>query len=167
MNAALDKLLSISSDALLPNQHQAQPPFDRQTDAIPAALREVLQTKNGFFAFESALHVFPAGISADHLTLSYWNDPDSWKSEYGALISADALFFAQDAYGNQFAVREDGVYLFYSEFAEFELVAKSLGEWAEKILDDWRGYTGYDLAHEWQIANRPLREGERLIPKVP
>ncbi len=43
----------------------------------------------------------------------------------------------------------------------------SLAEWAELLLSDWRGFTGFELAHEWQVANRPLAAGERLIPKIP
>jgi hypothetical protein len=77
------------------------------------------------------------------------------------------LFFAQDVFGNQFGINNNEVSIFYSESAEIEPLAKTLAEWGEVILDDWRGLSGYDLAHEWQIKNHPLCEGERLLPKVP
>jgi hypothetical protein len=77
------------------------------------------------------------------------------------------LFFAQDAFGNQFGISNQSVVLFYSEFAECEPLAGDLDDWGEALMGDWRGFSGFELAHEWQIHNRPLAEGERLIPKVP
>jgi hypothetical protein len=41
--------------------------------------RTLLETKNGFYAFESALHVFSACSHADHLNLAVWNAPNTWK----------------------------------------------------------------------------------------
>jgi hypothetical protein len=82
-------------------------------------------------------------------------------------MSEPIFFFAQDVYGNQFGIAKDSVVLFYSEIAEIEPIATSLPEWGEVLMADWRGFTGYDLAHTWQVQQRPLRARERLIPKKP
>jgi hypothetical protein len=42
----------------------------------------MLLQKNGFYAFEAALHIFP--ITADRGTgLEGWNPASLWRSEYG------------------------------------------------------------------------------------
>lgn len=167
MNKAFEKLISVAGDALLPQWHvndeEALAPFGR----VGGELLEVLQRKNGLFAFESALHVLPLGSGRDFLNLGLWNNPKSWKAEFGDLVPPSLLFFAQDVYGNQFYIRNDEVGLFYPEFAEIEPLAKSLAEWGDIVLSDWRGFSGYDLGHEWQVLNGPLSDGERLIPKIP
>ncbi len=166
MNEALRQLLAISSDPLIENVENSNK-WPQEVIGIDEKLRELLQFKNGFFAFESSLHVFPIGDSQDVMTLERWNDCATWKTEYGFLISGNLCFFAQDAFGNQFGIDRKGVYLFHSETGELEPMADSIEGWSEKILEDWRGFTGYGLAHEWQVKNRPLQEGERLIPKMP
>jgi hypothetical protein len=167
MKMSLNKLLSVASDPLLGgwgiHEEQLVEPFG----TIGTELLELLRCKNGFYAFESALHVIPLGSSPDHLNLAVWNDPQTWRGDYGDLIPMGILFFAEDAYGNQFGIMSEGVVLFYAEFAEIEPVAKSIREWGEVVLADWRGFSGYELAHAWQIQHRPLAEGERLVPKVP
>lgn len=167
MNNALTKLLSVASDALLPMWGIHEERLLERFGADASGLLDLLRCKNGFFAFESALHVYPLGARSGGLNLLDWNDPHNWRSEYGDLIEVPVLFFAQDVFGNQFGISNKGIILFYSEFAETELVGENLDEWGDALISDWRGFTGYELAHEWQIQNRPLAEGERLIPKVP
>jgi len=77
------------------------------------------------------------------------------------------LFFAEDAFGNQFAIDADRVVFFDPETAKAEKVAQTLEDWAGILLDDYAYYTGYPVAHEWQVRNGPLRPGVRLLPKVP
>jgi hypothetical protein len=167
MNNALTKLLAVSSDALLPVWQGEEEKLLERFGVSPTTLLDLLRYKNGFFAFESALHVYPLGSRSGGLDLVDWNDPQEWRYEYGDLIGMPVLFFAQDAFGNQFGISNQNIVLFYSEFAEIEPVAKDLDEWSEVLMGDWRGLSGYELAHEWQVQNRPLTEGERLIPKVP
>jgi len=35
------------------------------------------------------------------------------------------------------------------------------------LVDDWENLTGHPVARAWQLENRALREGERLMPRVP
>jgi hypothetical protein len=79
-------------------------------DPLPGRLNELLQSRNGFYAFESALHVLPRLERPDPATMDFgrWNDGALWRGEYGGL--ADGLtFFAEDLFGGQFALRGDEV----------------------------------------------------------
>jgi hypothetical protein len=167
MNTALETLLSASGDPLFSSWRPDDESLLSSCGQVGKELIELLRRKNGFFAFESSLHVFPLGQSHNCISLPSWNDQRTWRGGYGALVASDLVFFAQDAFGNQFAMNQKGVFLFYSEFAELEPIGSSLGEWGQALIDDWRGYTGFELSHQWQVKNQPLKEGERLIPKVP
>lgn len=167
MNTQINRLLQVASEPLSNQWSSGNEQFAIKHGQAGVELIELLRMKNGFYAFESALHVFYCDSNGDHMSLQTWNAPETWRTEYGNLIHQDMLFFAEDAYGNQFAISKGEVVLFYSEFAEIEFISKSISEWAEILLSDWRGFTGYELAHDWQCQHRPLREGERLTPKVP
>jgi hypothetical protein len=154
--SAVHELLHAASDPLCDT--------DVASEAIPTGVRELLSARNGFFAFTSALHVRPSGdVPGDVVE---WNRADGWRTAYREF--ADGLFFfAEDVFGNQFASDGDGrVVAFDAETAELEPVASSVNHWAKVLLDDWRYLTGYPLAHAWQDANRPLKRGERLMPRT-
>ncbi|MEU8266857.1 hypothetical protein AB0B89_06775 [Sphaerisporangium sp. NPDC049002] len=131
---------------------------------VPEIIRPLVDSKNGFYAFESALYVLPWGDierSAQH-----WNSPDLWTREYGDPVSG-LLFFAEDAFGFQFAAGMDGIYSFNPEIAERELVASTVDSWASLILDDYEMQTGFPVIHEWQQKNGAISKGCRLAPVVP
>ena len=167
MGSDFKRLLSAAGDSLLPPWTVGEERAVTLFGENGKQLLDLLRQRNGFFAFESSLHVFPLGSSLDRLTLIRWNDPHLWKNAYGELLGQPVLFFAQDVNGNQFGISNQKIILFYSEFAEFEVIAGTLSEWEGILMSDWRGFTGYELAHEWQTRHRSLEEGERLIPKVP
>lgn len=129
-------------------------------------LLSLLHLKNGFYAFESALHVFPAGGAAGEISLELWNSPELWRGEY-ADLTAGCLFFAEDAFGSQFCIYGDAVYRFDPETANREPIAKTVEEWAGSVLQDYAGQTGYPLAHEWQMRHGPLAPRTRLFAKQP
>jgi hypothetical protein len=83
----IEKLLSRSSESLAPTP-AAMPEF-LQAYALGPELVHMLQQRNGFYAFEAALHVFP--LTADPGTgLEGWNAASLWRNEYGDL--AEGLF---------------------------------------------------------------------------
>lgn len=126
-------------------------------------LHNLLRVKNGFFVFESALHVFPTeGVQA----LSEWNSPTLWRGDYGEFAEA-GLFFAEDIFGGQFCMRGEGVHSFDPETGESEWMAGSIEAWARLVLEDFEFLTGHSMAHEWQVAHGPLPEGHRLRPNLP
>src|SRR5262249_25280537 len=125
-----------------------------------------LNRKNGFYAFESALHVFPMGGKEGVLDLAQWNRDRLWRKDYGTLTQG-CLFFAEDVFGCQFCIREEAVYFFDPETGEAREIARSLQEWAGLILDDYEVQTGFPIAHRWQEQHGPLPPGMRLVAKIP
>lgn len=190
----LEKLLSISSVAICNSKPNPAAFFRDLGGGGIAPLIELLQTRNGFYAFERALHVLPSncvngevGLGTEHqlkrenillsqddqgrlmgwpMDLERWNMDVLWRNEFGS--TADGLlFFAEDVFGEQFALSGGKVWRFNPESGEREAIAHSLDEWAGKILANYSLETGYQLAHEWQQEKGQLVEGHRLIPKVP
>ena len=162
---SVEKLLSLSSDPLasapmvLP---ELLAPF-----AVGGELFRMLQGKNGFYAFESALHVFP--VQCDSETgLEAWNAESAWRHGYGDLADG-LLFFAEDIFQDQFCLARtsDQVFRFRAETGEVVVIADSLERWAEAMLSHYERETGWPFAHDWQASNGPLPPGKRLMPKTP
>jgi hypothetical protein len=161
----IEKLLSIASEPLA-SEPAAMPELLRPY-SLGTELFRMLQKKNGFYAFESALHVFP--LTCDSETgLEAWNAGPLWREAYEDLAEG-LLFFGEDILQDQFCLsrKEDGVLRFFAETGQIEHVANSLEEWAGVILSDYRRETGWPFVHEWQEKNGPLPRGKRLMPKTP
>lgn len=155
-NVAINKLIEISS-----------PPTSEDTPSkidLPCGL-DVLFKKNGFFAFEKALEIFPLGTSALSYPITQWNDTETWRSAYKNLAPA-GMAFAQDIFGIQFLV-SDAIYCFDPETADTNFVAKTIEDWAKKILLYYDIMTGQPIAHAWQCMHGPLLNRRRLIPITP
>lgn len=134
---------------------------------IPKAggLCDLLKLRNGFYAFESALHVFASCNGGVH-DITAWNKADGWKAGYDS-FTRELFFFAEDIFGVQFGLRDGDVFLFDPETGEASLFANDCEEWAGKILAEYEFHTGYPIAHRWQIENGPIPFGYRLIPRIP
>jgi hypothetical protein len=166
MCSFISKLIDISTPAIFDDL-----PVSGVVDIFPLnkisiELMNLLQKRNGFYAFESALHVFPFQTNEKVIGLQEWNSPKVWLKEYQDLVSG-FFFFAEDIFGSQFCIGHDGIYLFDPETAEVEFIASDLEEWAQKILSNYNFYTGHEFAHAWQAKNGNLSIGMRLIPKTP
>jgi len=159
----VEKLISISSEPLAPK---------------PAAMAEVLkhyhlgpelfhmlECKNGFYAFESALHVFPL-TSEVGMSLEEWNADSLWRNAYRDLAEG-LLFFAEDVFQDQFCLSAHGIVRFCAETGATVFMADSIMGWAKRILDDYLRETAWPLASKWQADNGPLPNGKKLMPKVP
>jgi hypothetical protein len=166
METNLKKLVAVSSSALCEDAPQIPERLLSQSGALGNQLIDLLKDKNGFYAFESALHVFPAGCKDSCMSIEEWNDDSLWRKEYGNLVQG-YLFFAEDIFGVQFALGNRGVRKFDPETGEFEDFTSDLEEWGAKILEDYNYETGHELAHGWQSQNGPLPPGKRLLPKIP
>lgn len=164
---SLEKLASIGGAHLSRSQAVVDFIDEDALGPLGRQIKSLLRTKNGFYAFESALHVFPAGPpSGKELTLRQWNAPDLWRFEYGELAEG-TFFFAEDAFGNQFCARDGRVDSFDAETGELTAIADDLEEWARRVLADYSLLTGYSLLHQWQEMNGSLPVGARLVPKIP
>jgi hypothetical protein len=163
--AHLEKLLAIGS-APLAAKPESMPDL-LKAYALGPELFEMLQRKNGFYSFESALHVLP--ITRDPgSSLEGWNADSLWRNEYQDLARG-LLFFGEDILQDQFCLplKHKGVFRFVAETGQIEFFADSVEKWAQRILADYRAETGWPLAQEWQQKNGPLPQGQRLMPKIP
>jgi hypothetical protein len=125
----------------------------------------MVRMHDGLIAFEGGLRCF--GLTTRRLpSLTDWNRPDGWLSAYHSL--ADGLFFfAEDAFGNQFAFEADGIVRFLAETAEREFMADSLEEWLEALMTDPDEELALWLLRQWRAPDRVLQPDQHLCPKVP
>ena len=163
MTNGLDRLLKAASESIVSTPSHAE--FDAFGDH-GRELADLLRRRNGFYAFESALLVRPASPSSIPRSIEEWNTPTLWRKAYEIELPP-LLYFAEDAFGGQFALTEEGIVSIDPETGEVEDVGKTLADWAAGIMDDYEYLTGYPLAHDWQVDNGPLPAGKRLVPKTP
>ncbi len=164
MHPAVTKLLSIASLPIA--AHDVACGHLDRWGQLGRELGEMLQAKNGFYAYESALLVRLVRSADAPLGLTEWNAPSLWKSGYAGSIG-NALCFAEDIFGGQVCIRDDVVCAFDPETGAFDQLSRSIGEWADDLMARCNFRTGYPLAHGWQVANRPLVAGERVLPRTP
>jgi hypothetical protein len=162
MGSQIDKLLSLGSAPLGDSEGS------RSKDGIVEELADMLEARNGFFAFESALLVRPSASKAGSgvLGLGQWNAGGLWRNGYDGM-AGDLLFFAEDIFGGQFAFQGDEVWTFDPETGESTWFASDLEGWAEHVLAEHEVLTGFPLAHEWQQIYGQIPVGQRLVPKIP
>jgi hypothetical protein len=165
MGKSIEKLVGVGGAAISPPTGPAHSLLE-MADAPASGLVELLGAKNGFYAFESALHVYPLQRSGIELGLVEWNAPDLWTSEYQGMADG-CFFFAEDIFGGQFCSRPDGIYSFDPETGALQQVSADIESWAQAILEDLEFLTGYPVAHAWQESNGALQAGARLVPRIP
>ncbi len=134
-----------------------------------SVLQEELQplyvSKNGFYAFQSALLVRHLGEPSSPLNLTAWNAAETWRSVFNR--GPAGVCFAENVFGEQFVLQGGGVWHFDPETSETTRLAATLEEWAELILDDYAYRTGHSLAKDWQTRFGPLPRGTKLVPRRP
>jgi hypothetical protein len=160
MGTSINKLIEIGGEPFVAEK----PDSNGELQKYPE-LFKLLETKNGFYAFESALRIFPSETCVQSYGLNEWNSANLWKINYGNLTK-DYFFFAEDIYGGQFCYVGSKIYYFEPEMAEIDFVADSLEEWALKVLQDYTRLTGHDIAHTWQVKQGPIAYRNRLLPKI-
>lgn len=163
---SLDKLLSIASASLSEDKPSLVGELRTLAGSLSDDLLRMLGKRNGFYAFEGALHVFPSQSCQQEVGLNDWNESTLWRNAYGDLANG-CLFFAEDVFGGQFCMKENHVYTFDPETGALDYLADNVEDWAEAIISDYEVLTGYPLAHEWQEQNGKLPAMKRLLPKVP
>jgi hypothetical protein len=157
----IEKLTSLGTAAL----GSSAIALDTPVALFGDALTHLLEKKNGFLAFESALHVYPRD-DTDDFDITVWNLPSSWKRLF--LNEKEIGFcFAQDLFSRQFFIKANGVFVFDPDDASIARSARDLEDWAGLALLDYSNMFGWRLAHDWQETFGPLAYGERLAPKVP
>jgi hypothetical protein len=159
MTTALETLVGLAGPAL------STGPFSEAVNSF-RPLSALLTLKNGFFAFDGALQVFPSGDSVSSYSFDFWNSALFWRHCYRGMTE-NMLFFAQDIIGTQFAIRGDGVYAFEPETAATSFIGRTLEDWARAVLDNPDEVVGWAIATEWNEKHGALKPLDRLMPKIP
>jgi hypothetical protein len=103
-----------------------------------------LERWNGCYALNGALHLFGARADLPNQSLDRWNAPDGWRQSFGMLVET-CWFFAENAFGDQFAYRDNKVWRLRVIDARFEPMATSFSEWLEATLLDPARWLSLDL----------------------
>ena len=164
--SSLEKLISSASTSLSERKPEIPNQLIALAGSLGVDLLALLQQRNGFYALESALHVFPSHSSQQEIGLVDWNENALWRNEYKGLAD-DCLFFAEDVFGGQFCIKDGKVYTFDPETGALDYLADDIEGWAQAIVSDYEVLTGYPLAHQWQEQNGQLPAKKRLLPKLP
>lgn len=135
-------------------------------EAISSELGELLRSRNGFYAFEGALLVRPSCTKGLIIGIREWNAQELWRGGYEG-SEGDVTFFAEDAFGFQFAIGETGVSLFDPETASHQHLAGSIEDWCGLLMSDYPSQTGAGVLHEWQLRFGAIAPGMRLNPTQP
>lgn len=167
----IEKLLSIASAPFGSSNARPCSPADlADTGKREVELLSMLARKNGFYAFENALHVLPCwpaqSAPVGAADVRTWNEGALWRDWYQGLVDG-LLFFAEDAFGCQFGIRGEEIVSFDPESGEIEAIAASLDEWAGQLLHNYKSMTGQPVAHAWQKVHGAIPQGKRLLPKIP
>lgn len=130
---------------------------------LTAQLRLLYEHGDGFLAFESALHIY----SKDGPFSLHEMNAINWSERYQ--MSDKFFFFGQDVFAHQYAIHttNDSIIKLDIETGEQTMLANGIDDFFAIILNDFEYETGWPLARQWQIKNRPLELGERLQPKIP
>ena len=166
MVTSLEQLINVSGTKLCDSEATLSPGLVKATGSLADELLGMLRIKNGFYAFESALHVFPTHQTPDEPSLRQWNAASLWRAAYPAMPD-DCVFFAEDIFGGQFCTWDGEFHSFEPETGELQYIANDIENWAKAILSDYPFLTGFEFAHRWQESNGSIPPGKRLLPKMP
>jgi hypothetical protein len=127
---------------------------------------KLLRRWNGFYALGGLLHVLGACVAPPNHSLREWNDPAGWRSAWG--LRADGLaFFAQDAFGDQFAYRGGKVVRFRVATGTVDPLHATLREWIEAVLLEPDYVLPRKLFESCVQLHGPLPRGGHFAPVGP
>ena len=130
--------------------------------------RKLLELANGAYLYRHALHLFGACQRPIWHSLCAWNAPSTWRDAYANL--ADGLiFFAEDAFGDQFAYSGRGgeVVVFEAEIGRITPAAPTFVDWLELILAGPSSLLPIDLLEQHAGEGKRLQPGSQLFAYPP
>jgi hypothetical protein len=163
----IDTLLSYADPALTDSVPALPTGFWEGSASLLAELLALLENRNGCFVFARALHLFPTHSFSKPLSgydIVAWNSRELWKEMFPEEVQS-LLFFAEDIFGCQWALRADHVCKFDPETGNVTRFADNLEDWAKQILKNARIETGWPLSQQWIQAHGNLPAHCRLSPK--
>jgi hypothetical protein len=156
----LDKLLTKIDPLFKP------PAFEEA--ALPAGMklhkthRQLLQKRNGGYFYGSALHLFGACREPAFHSLLAWNAADSWRKAYGP-VAEGLVFFAEDAFGDQFALDEAGkIFLLRAEQGIAEELADDFDQWLMMAVEAPDELLARETFTHWVSKHGHLPNGSQL-----
>lgn len=162
----LDKLLQSASLPLCAQDPEIPEKLRGVAGSLLDDLLKMLNKRNGFYALESALHVFPTHSGQAEIGISDWNENSLWRDNYKGLAN-NCLFFAEDIFGGQFCIRDNLIHTFDPETGVLEYLASDIEGWSNLIINDYEVLTGYTLGHQWQMKYGKIPPKKRLVPRIP
>lgn len=166
MSTQLDRLNQEAGPALLKVAPNSAAGCLEHYPVLAQELLSWLGKKNGFYAYQTSLHVFPVNQNPDFMDLETWNQQKYWCGAYGEL-SQSCVFFAEDIFGGQFCFYQNGIYSFNPETGDKTFMGANLEAWAEQIFSKLDYWTGFSLAKQWIEQNGYLTPQQRLAPVQP
>jgi hypothetical protein len=146
----------------------ANPPISGEVAAIerlPSEYLRLVARADGIVAFDGALRIL--GLRESQLPdILQWNEERGWRAAYGGLAD-DLLFFAENAFGDQYAFEGENIIAFDSETAKKVPVGCTLEEWEASILDNLEAELGISTLRRWRSAGNELAVTQHLCPKYP
>jgi len=143
------------------------PPDDADILArAPAELASVLRVRNGVVAYQGALHVRGACREpAWHSLRHAWEGPDALHELFEEVRPADVPF-GEDAFGDQFLLRDGRVLRLSGELGEIAPVADGLEDFLGQVLGDPGRALDYDPLLDFLAGGAELPPG-RLLAAYP
>jgi hypothetical protein len=151
---------------------------------LPRRHRAFLNQFNGATAYHGSLRIF--GVRDEpHLDLATWNDPATWRFAWPPEVVDPYLFFAETAWGDQYAYRRRGdmvepqVYLLeslwlypdviagsFEEFLELEFMRVAREPYEPRTVEAIRVRGAIDPSCHWAHAPSPALGGLETIDHV-
>ena len=142
------------------------PSFD--ASKVPAGMplhashKALLERRNGGYYWGGALHIFGACEEPEFHSLTRWNAPETWREPYGPDLDG-LFFFAEDAFGDQFALDGKGKVLrLKAESGALEELADDFEQWVLIVTEATDELLGRGTFAQWASQHGRLPHGTQL-----
>lgn len=135
-------------------------------ERLPEDLQDFYENVNGLIAYNGGLHIRSCTDTTEWHSLGlYWNGEEALSKTYTNLLESD-IPFAQDCVGDQYFLREDGIWLLSAETGEVMDMEVDLDEFLENAIEDPVEYLAMEPLVHLLDRDGELSLGE-LIHVVP
>jgi hypothetical protein len=134
--------------------------------ALPADLRALLESRNGFIAHQGGLHVRGACREPRWHSLGYWWRADDALHRLFTAVHETDVPFAQDAFGNQFLLRDGEVHRLVAREGMLERLGMGLGGFLHAAERDAEGFLSLLPLSRFVADGAQLGPGELLDIRV-
>lgn len=136
-------------------------------DRLPMDLQQLLAQRNGFVAFRGGLHV--RGACKEplwHSLRAAMEGPESFAERYRVVKKGDVPF-AQSVFGDQFILRDKGVFRLDAYADTLEPLADDLTSFFFKVQEDPIAMLALGHLAQYEGTGETLRPGELLMEWPP